>query len=273
MARKVTDDKHYKNIAAALRQSCPSISAIPPNDMADSIHLACRHQYELGVANERDRFWDEIQNFGQRTRYDFAFRFWGGEYIRPKYVVKPGSGTQDTKGMFQSNQSVKIIEAQYFDLSRIYTTLGSSNSTDSVYAMFNACSALEYIQDIRIPATSYFGTWANCSSLHTIDIIRCSKTTYFNSAFINCSALQNVVFRGEIAQTGLDLHWSTALSHDSICSVLQCLSADASGKSVTLSLTAVNAVFETAPGINDGAQSEAWAQLAATKSNWNIHLT
>lgn len=273
MAITVTNDTHYKNIAATLRPLLPDREkCMTPAEMGDAISRALSFQSDLAAAAERDRFWDDIQDHGKRTRYDYAFRFWGGEYIHPKYKLIPGCGAQDIKGMFQMNQGIREIESQYFDFSGIYTTLGSSASTDGVYALFNGCSALEHMQDIGIPATSYYGTWAGCTSLHTIEIVRCAANSYFNSAFTNCSALQNVTFQGILGQNGLDLHWSAALSYDSLCSVLHCLSSSASGKSVTLSLAAVNAAFETTPGAKDGARSDAWAQLAAAKPNWNINL-
>ena len=51
------------------------------------------------------------------------------------------------------------------------------------------------------------------------------------------------------------------------------LSDTASGKTLTLSLTAVNNAFETSAGAKDGSTSAEWTALVDAKTNWTITLT
>jgi hypothetical protein len=65
---------------------------------------------------------------------------------------------------------------------------------------------------------------------------------------------------------------SDKLTHDSIASIINTLSATTAGQSVTFSVTAVNNAFETSSGAADGSTSAEWNALVATKSNWTISL-
>ena len=62
------------------------------------------------------------------------------------------------------------------------------------------------------------------------------------------------------------------LSKDSMLSVFSCLSADVSGKTLTLNKEAVDKAFETSPGAADGSTSAEWLALVAEHSNWTISL-
>ena len=138
--------------------------------------------------------------------------------------------------------------------------------------MFNGCSNLEKIEDIGIPATNYTGTWYNCPMLREIAVVRCAAGKAFDVAFYNCHALEEVRFDGAMSTNGLDLQYSKNLSRESIDSLIDVLSASASGRTVTMSQEAVDKAYETAPGANDGSTSDAWATKILEKSKWTISL-
>jgi hypothetical protein len=284
MAKVITDDKHYKDIADVLRYRGNSSGKYTPAEMAGAIDATCEESYskgaeesynngydfgyakgtEDGVQSEYDRFWDAFQDFGNRTDYTYAFRRINADYIRPKYKVQ--NLTMKAETMFQYS-TVKEIEAAYFDMTRIDKLSGTA------YGMFNACPYLEKIEDINIPATDYTGTWANCPELHTIAIVRCTNGKAFSSAFSKCGKLKNVEFTGSMNTNGLDLSPCVNLSKASIESVFGILASSSSSRSVKLSEAAVKKAFETSIGANDGVDSAEWAALVATKpSNWTITL-
>ena len=299
MATVITDDKHYSDIAAKIRERAESDAVYKPSEMAAGIEAVHAKAYENGhtdgyaegnligseegynngynngynagtadgVQSEYDRFWDAFQDFGSRTDYAWAFRRWNTEYIRPKYKVQ--NITLKSESFFQYS-AVKKIEAEYFDFTGIDSITGQSSG--AAYAMFNACRQLEEIEDLNIPEGAYYGTWYNCVSLKKIAVVRCAAGKAFTIAFQNCEALEDVTFTGTMSTNGLDLQYSPKLSRASIESVIDVLSTSVSGRTVTLSADAVNAAFETSEGANDGVSSEAWATLIATKSNWTISL-
>ena len=285
MAIVTTDDKHYSDIAAKIREKAETDTSYKPSEMTagvEAVHakgydnghtegyseghlIGTEEGYESGHANgysagyaegaqtEYDRFWNEFQDYGERTDYTYAFRYWGGDYIRPKYKVQNITGQAAV--MFQ-HAKVKKLEAAHFDLT------GADKLTDTVYGMFNGCRQLEEIEDLNIPATNYTGTWFNCVSLKKIAVVRCMAGKAFSSAFGNCEALEDVTFTGVMSTNGLNLQYSTKLNRASIESVINVLSTSTSGRTVTLSKTAVNNAFE---------DSE-WEALIATRSNWTISL-
>lgn len=230
--------------------------------IADKLQIVAENQqkvYEAGKKAEYDAFWDAIQNYGSRVYYQMGFAYWNCEYIRPKYkaVATDKSGLNQT---FMYNNSLKKIEAEYFDFSQkpIATSHGYSN-----YYTFLSCVALEEIEDIGIHETySYYATFQNCKKLHTIAVLRVTENTLFNDAFLYCYNLVNLTIDGVIGQNYFNVKDSTKLSKASITSIINALSTTTSGLTVTLSQTAVNAAFTT----------DEWNALVATKTNWTISL-
>ena len=111
-----------------------------------------------------------------------------------------------------------------------------------------------------------------CSKLTTIPQLDTSNGTNFGNMFYGCSALTNLTIAGSINTSGMNLKSATKLSKASITSVVNALSASASGKSITFSKTAIDSAFETSSGAADGSTSDEWLNLIATKSNWTISL-
>lgn len=203
-------------------------------------------------------FWDGVTNGGERTSYSRAFSYWGCEYLRPTRKIIPTSA-ESGLNTFAHNTKLKKVEAAYFDFSQKPRGTGTQSG---YYFTFYNCKALEEIEDIGMqPDFTYNNAFANCVKLHTIAKMRADEDTAFSNAFDFCNALQNVAFEGVIGQN-LNIRWSTKLSKDSISNIVSCLSGTASGKTLTLSKTAVNNAFTDAE----------WTALADTKKNWTISL-
>ena len=131
-----------------------------------------------------DKFWDMIQDFGNRVHYAYAFRGWNAEEIKPRYKVVPNGGSAAMT--FARNSALKIVRATDFDFSKI--AFGETNK-DGAYSMFMSCTALETVEDIGIPKNCcYDYAFASCSSLKTISILRVDKNTTFNNTFMGCKA-------------------------------------------------------------------------------------
>ena len=188
--------------------------------------------YDSGVDKGESSVWDVIQGVGgTRIIYDHAFRFWGGEYIHPKYKVIPMRktayvGGQHLRFVFEYAK-VKKIESKYFDFSNVNFN-ANSNLTDCIYGFFRYCDNLEEIEDIGLNAGGYYYTYNGCSKLHTIAVMRCVKEGTYNGVFTNCTALKNITIEGVIG-TNFNISACGELSKASQDSIIDHL-ADLTGE-------------------------------------------
>lgn len=228
--------------------------------------------FEAGKQAEYDAIWDGFQQNGQRTDYDSAFRFWTDTMFKPKYDFRPTTAI----GMFQSSNIKDVAGA----LTGAGVALDFSACPNLRLAFYN-CPQLETVPIIDTTATkddSASGTlyylFGNDVQLRTVEkiILKQSGTQAFNGTFSSCGELRDVRFEGVIGQNGLSLSGSPSLRKASIENIINCLSAETSGLSITLSKYSVNKAFETSYGSMDGTTSSEWQALIATKSNWTISL-
>lgn len=223
---------------------------------------------DAGKAQANDEFWDAFQEKGARNQYPYAFNNWGYEYIRPKYKVVPT--TSHYSQMFYRNKNLKKVEAEYFDVSQIQMT--DSQKTQSTYGnyyTFQFCYRLEEIEDIGLNDVGYSGTFHGCESLHTIAMLRSNENTTFGSTpFNGCTSLVNIKFSDDsVIGKNLDIH-SSPLNKASIENIIGCLSETASGKTLSLKQSAVEAAFS----------NDEWIELITPISNqyngnWTISLS
>ena len=221
--------------------------------------------FEIGKLEGESLMWDAIQDFGKRNNYSYAFCGWGLEYLHPKYKIAP-TYRESLNQIFSNSLKLKKIEGKYFDFSNKQDGSGQ----DSCYWTFGASTVLEEIEDIGISApTGYYSAFNSCLALHTIAVVRSHENTSFSGTFGYCYALKNVTFEGLIGQN-ISMSYSSKLSKASMQSLINALATTSTGKTVTLSLTAVNTAFETSTGAKDGSESAEWLALRETKSNWTI---
>ena len=179
--------------------------------------------YEAGQQSEYDRFWDIYQDNGKRDgyRYGFAGNGWTEEIFKPKYDLKP----YDANGMFRGSYIVNLKER----LETCGVVLDLSECV-SFSDGFNSCPKLKVLPKLdgsAMPGTT--NMCYNCTELETIEELKCAEKTGFNNTFYKCSKLTNMIVTGVIGQNGLDLHWSTKLTHDSLMSIINALQTKTSG--------------------------------------------
>lgn len=192
---------------------------------------------------------------------DFGCMFYSCESLTEIPFIDTSKGT-NFSSMFNGCAALTAIPP-------LNTSQGTNFSN-----MFDGCQAL-----ITLPSLNTENGWAfanmfySCRSLVTIPALNVSRGTIFSNIFFNCTALENLTLTGTLRESGVDLHYSTQLTKTSIISVVNALAADIAGKSITLSLTAVNRAFETSDGASDGTSAGEWQNLIAAKSNWTILLS
>lgn len=179
------------------------------------------------ASSTQDGLWDIIQDYGKRTDYQYGFRAWGAEYIRPKYKVIPSNADY----IFFNCPKLKKIENKYFDLSQsFYYSGGVPSATNHTFAQNER---LEEIEDIGLQAGYYNSTFRYCDNLKKIAILRTTKECGYSLAFYRCKSLEEIsVIEGEIGQNGFDVSGSPLLNHDTLMRIINAL-YDYSSEGVT----------------------------------------
>ena len=267
MAKIITDDQHYIDIATTIREKIGSEETFKPNEMADKVSEV----YDKGRQDEWSDFWDGFQNYGKRTKYGQGFYaynngcLWNDNMFKPKYdIIMVGSATEAFRG------------AQITDLKGILDRQGVVLDTSQVTSarfMFQSCANITHLPEINganFTSDNSDTIFSYASKLHTVDkfVVRADGTLNMNNDFYACSALENIRFGGVI---GRDISFAySPLSIDSMKDVITHL-ADYSAQNTgvyTLTLkdeckSALEAEGATSPNGN------LWTEYVADLG-WNL---
>jgi hypothetical protein len=235
----------------------------------EAIKESVNKVYEKGVTDgkqaERDAFWDEFQDFGNRTDYmnaalgGYNFNF---NNFYPKYDIKITDGYRvfyawnridKQKGSLAARLKECNVAIDYSAATRLQQMFAYGNFTELPTVDFSTASNTDNV-------------FYENQYLEKIESIICNENNTFTNCFYNCKSLIDVTFDGTIGQN-LDMRYSP-LNYDSIKGIVTVLSSNGSGKTVTLSKTAVTNAFGSTA---DGSE---WANLIAPKraAGWNFSL-
>ena len=190
--------------------------------------------FESGKKAEYDAFWDGLQNHGDGTAdYRYMFWYWPDEIYNPKYPIYSTKSS-----MISCFQNAAITNTKVdIDISKTNTANG----------MFTFCK------------------------VRTIPKLIVSEKVTVETMFSSCNTLEDLTVEGYFG-TSITFASCTKLKKPSIVSVINALSPNKNGLTVTLSLASVQKAFETSEGANDGNTSAEWKTLTDTKTNWTISL-
>lgn len=232
--------------------------------------------FEDGKKAEYDAFWDAFQSDkGNPHNYQYTFcnYAWNDETFKPKYDLVFGIGYTGTNA-FWGSHITNIAESLEKLGCKMDTTLCGYMSS-----MFQG-SQTKRIPELNCQHAAdydavygFYGVFIN-SRVETIDRIIVPENLNYKDTFKGCENLKNIEFDGVIGQD-INFQWSTKLKAASIESIINHLSDAATGKTLTLSLTAVdNAYGWYLPGgsFAGGSNSGVWSDLEASKPNWTINL-
>ena len=218
MAIVLTDDKHYKAIADAIRYGwyvafdTGFTGTYLPEEMgvvAKQIYSDCYSSghnkgkaegYNEGKAEGMSSFWDEYQENGNRKSY---------------FMLFGGYGWTD-----------KIYSSIKYDFGK----------PTNVQAMFRYASG---ITDTLKPldcteAPNLATTFDGCTNLRQIRLLTVKDSHTYTSTFRECYALEEIRFAGTI---GNDIDFSSCknLSIESLVNIVEHLSTTTTGKTITFS--------------------------------------
>ena len=238
--------------------------------------------YEAGRKFEHDRFWDVYQDYGNRTDYASAFagKGWCEATFMPKYpiTVVNGANNMFLKTRFVdfkqhcADNGIVIDFSQATGTSNLFQSCaeltsvpdacGNVPNTTRLDRAFYTCSVLSEVPVIDSRSCKDFNRIFNdCVGLVTVHGIDFTANTgSLGYVFQNCNALKNLTINGTIKTSGLNLSWSTELSHDSLMSVTNALE-DYSGSGAAYTVTL---------GTANLAKLTAAEKAIATQKGWTL---
>ncbi len=217
----ITELKPYlSNIADKLKSLLGITDKINAQDFVEKIDEV----YEQGKKSQYDEFWDNYQNEGNRTNYDYSFARdgWTEDTFKPKYDIKPTTGLAmfyfckivDLRGVLK-NQGVtldlsKVINfANFFQGSRIeyIGAVDITGATTAVSSLFQQCYFLKEVSELIVKETNTFSntTFGNCESLYAIKIsgIIGSSISFLSSPNLTHESLMSIINALKKLDTGI----------------------------------------------------------------------
>lgn len=224
--------------------------------------------YEAGKTAQYNAFWDAFQRTGARTSYYSSFISFNRDAFFPKYDIKMWgvTGAFSTFRTFPESCAADP-PSESFDLAKRLNECGvkldTSKATQATQTFYYSSVSHIPVLDLSSVESMMTEVFYYCKRLHTIDkiILSSNGRQTFDKVFGECSSLKNVTFEGVIGNN-ISFQWCTLLSKASIENIVSVLSADATGKTLSLSKNAVDSAFS----------SEEWTALADTRTNWTISL-
>lgn len=206
--------------------------------------------YEAGKKSQYDEFWDNYQknpynNIGERYDYSNAF----SRYAWTDLIYKPKWDFGKTETI--NGKTVKRIE----NASNMFMQSGITDTLKPI--------------DFSMNKYQHNSVFSYTTILKTIRTLTVVEGVTYNNWFQNATGIENITFEGVIGND-INFQWSTKLTKESITSIISHLSTTASGKTLTLSKTAVDNAYSDEGGI--GEASNEWKTYIANYNNWTISL-
>ena len=221
--------------------------------------------FDAGKKYEFDRFWDSFQQNGNRVNYENAFGGigWTDDLFKPQYDMKPTNAYM----MFRGSSISSIAE--------LPVKLDFADTTNFQY-MFQ-WSQVQHVGVVDTRKATPSGltyTFAYCPYLTEIDklIFKDDGTQTMNSnMFTETTTLKDIDIEGVIGTNGFNVQWCKNLTHKSLISIINALSSNTSGLTITLSKKAVNDAFGIdVDDVTTYPEGSEFYNLRNSKSNWNF---
>lgn len=185
--------EYLKSIADAFRAKLGSTNAINAQNFPSKV----TEVYDKGRTDEWSKFWDALQQNGQRTDYNYAFYtngglsyLWTEENFKPKYSIKP-----TTANRCFNRIGVKDVAKLFEDRGIV---LDTSQCTDTAY-LFAQCDSL-HLPTLDLSVSKSITGFIFYSSVKKIDKIIWSETiTDATNPFVGCWQLSEFESEGTLA--------------------------------------------------------------------------
>lgn len=231
MAKVVTDDKHYKDIAKAIRECVGGDNQYKPEEMATQVHEVHDVAHSKGIDDGYTGGYNAGFTEGKNsvTIYDLAEKLeqYDGYVIYRE--MSPGAS-----GNCKEVETVHIhtIPAQAFSN---YATLEKAIIGEGTYYIRNyAFSTCKKLTEIVLPNTLkgiYNFVFVNCILLDNVHLPK-SVTSIHSTSFSGCTGIKTFTVEQGF-NCDLPLGYCSALTVDSVVGIINNYK-DASGKTLTV---------------------------------------
>lgn len=219
---------------------------------------------EQGKQEQYDAFWDNYQMNGNRRSYSYAFQGNGFnvDNFYPKYdIVLEGSNPNVfySWNQYPSDKTILNLKERLEECGVVLDTSKATSLTAMFgYGRFTEIPTID-CSSLTAGTTNLF--YRNFEHLKKIEKIITTEVVTYQNWFREDYALVEVTFERVIGQD-IDFSPCVNLNKASVQNIVEHLSTTSSGKTLSLSQSAVNAAFTT-------AEFEA---LKATRTNWTFSL-
>lgn len=256
MAIVKTDNKHYKNIAEAIREATGNQKPFAPYEMAEGVHSAHDKGYETGFTDGDTEGWQEGYQVGVSDGY-----VWGEQTAtdacKAKYyaTVIPGSG--ETTLSFHVPFEPDLICIVGFDPTCLLV-----NYTNMLFVFDVAAFGLMGGFVVTSKGSNVQnGAMTTVTALNRYS--QASDGTVTIQKIIALSGNPDGTFASNVMYSVTAVKYTDKTDKERITEMVNSLDGSAEGKSLTLNRAKVNAAFTT----------EEWNALIATKPNWTFAFT
>lgn len=224
MANIITDNKHYTDIANAIRDKAQTTDTYKPEEMAEAI------------ANlpTTEAFWDLYQQNGNRLDYSYAFagHGWTDETFKPKYDIKPRAIVY----LFSATQITDLCKL--LDEAGVVIDLSNTTSISYFAQSTNLLQTIPTLNVQNVKSLSYFISGNNAlRSIEKVILNAEGTQTFSNYSFNGNPLLEEIRFEGKIGNS-IAFKESPLLSVASLQSIIDALKDVSGGAQQTLTLHA-----------------------------------
>ncbi len=260
----VDENEGYQILTPATDGTVEGMTSVSPhmNIFSDTegVNIEATYNKSWGIQTEYDRFWDDFQDYGNRTscRGMFAGAGWNVNTFNPKYKTTPKSITAIFMFHFCNYGNTPLLD--YRNYKHLFDFSNVTNATSMFQDAWIDYINIDLSNATNLSNAFYEGYSAGRKTHITLTVSE--KCTTFSSAFAYCTALTDLVFTdGSVIAANINLK-DSPLNKVSITSIINALSATATSKTVTFKKSAKEVTF------TDGE----WSELTATKPNWTFAL-
>ena len=223
--------------------------------------------YVDGKQAEKLEFWNAFTNNQKRTDYSYAFYNW---YSNAFYPTCDIGGTNMSRAFYMCGTIDLITRCRECGI-----VIDFSKATNVHYCFGSSNILTIPTVDLSKTTTTVIleGTFNNSKLLTTIEKLIVTEKVKYNNNTFNCIALEEIRFEGVIA-SDITFQYCPLLSLESAKDIINHLSTDTSGLTVTLPKVAVNREF----GINVDdpftyPEGSEWYELRNSRSNWTFNFS
>lgn len=232
---------------------------------------------DYGTETERTNFWDNFFSGTLKNKYGRSLFAGGGWNEKTFTPIFPEGVTQITNSerMFEYFNRDLGYHTNLIDLSELCERLDFSKAKKTTYMFHNARAKNITVDLSSSTSLSQAFNCGNGGEFENLKIKVSELCTSYSSAFSYMYYIENLIFLdGSVIAENISFEKSTKLTKESIISIVNALSTTSSGKTLTLSKTAVNTAFNIdIDNVDTYPEGSEWYELRNSKNNWTFSFS